>query len=284
MFWSSAFPAVKYTLEYFSPEALMVYRFLMATAFLLGGCVIKKVPLPRKKDVPLFALSGFVGLFLYMWTFNTGTNLVPSGISGFFIASSPVFTLILSIIFLKEKAGILIWAGVLVSFGGIVIIAATQAEGMQINQGVWLLLFAAVATSFFNIIQKRILRKYTVMQATAYSVTFGTLFMLIFLPRLVREFAHAPMAANIIVIYLALFPAAVAYFLWGYALAKAEKTVYVTNFVYLSPFLASLMAFVWLGERVPPLAFVGGVIVVMGMVITNVVKGDSLLKQAKDSD
>ena len=269
LFWSSAFPGVKYSLEYYSPESLMLFRFLIASALLLGYCGIKKVPLPHKKDLPMFMLSGFMGLFLYMWAFNTGTGLVLSGISGFIIASAPVFTLILSIIFLKEKTGLLVWTGVLVSFVGIIIIGATQVTEMQLNAGMWLLLSAAVFTSFFNIIQKHILKKYTAMQATTYSVAFGTLFMCIFLPNLISEFPDAPVQANLVVIYLGIFPAALAYFLWGYALAKVEKTVYVTSFLYLTPFLASVMAFFWLGERIPALAFLGGLVVVVGMVITN---------------
>jgi len=268
LFWSSAFPAVKFSLEYYSPVALMLFRFLLASALLLTYCAIKKVPLPEKRDLPLFVACGFVGLFLYMWAFNTGTDMVTSGISGFIIASAPVFTLILSIFFLKEKAGALIWIGVLVSFAGIIIIASTQVTDFQINFGVWLLLSAAVSAAVFIVIQKHLLKKYSVMQITAYPIAIGTLFMCIFLPSLIREFPAAPMAANLVVAYLGLFPAAIAYFLWGYALNKAEKTVYVTSFLYLSPFLTLILAYFWLGEVISPLAFVGGVVVIVGMIIT----------------
>ncbi|MCL2398073.1 MAG: DMT family transporter [Defluviitaleaceae bacterium] len=272
LFWSSAFPAVKFSLDYFSPEALMLFRFLVATVVLLAYCAIKKVPIPAKRDLPKFAAAGFTGVFLYMWAFNTGTDMVTSGISGFIIAAAPVFTLIMSIIFLKEKAGALVWIGVIVSFVGIVVIAATQVTEMQLNMGVLLLLSAAVSASVFIVTQKHLLRKYTAMQVTAYPIAFGTAAMLIFTPSLIQELPAAPMSANMVVIYLGLFPAAFAYLLWSYALEKSEKTVYVTSFLYLSPFLAALMAFIWLGERMPPLAFVGGVIVVAGMVLTNAFK------------
>ena len=270
MFWSSAFPAVKFSLDHFSPEALMLFRFLIATVLLLTYCVIKKVPLPEKRDLPMFVGCGFIGLFLYMWAFNGGTYMVTSGISGFIIAAAPVFTLILTIIFLKEKTGAMIWIGVLVSFTGIVIIALTQVADFQINFGVWLLLSAAVSAGFFIVMQRHLLKKYSVMQVTAYPIAFGTLFMCIFMPSLISELPTAPMTANLVVAYLGLFPAAIAYFLWGYALNKAEKTVYVTNFLYLSPFLTIIMAYFWLGERIEPLAFVGGIVVVAGMVITKI--------------
>jgi len=272
LFWSSAFPAVRYTLQYYSPEALMIMRFIIASVLLLSYCAVRRVPLPRLRDVPLFAASGVVGVFLYMWAFNTGAATVQSGISSFIISSAPVFTLIMSIVFLKEKAGKAIWIGVLVSFAGIGVIAATTITDLQLNVGVLLLLAAAIFTSAFNIIQKRITHNYTPMQATAYSVAFGTLLMCIFVPAMLREIPTAPLSVNIVVVYLGVFPAAIAYFLWGYALAKAEKTIYVTSFAYLSPFLASIMAFLWLGETIPPAAFVGGVVVIAGMVVTNAIR------------
>ena len=247
----------------------MVFRFLVASSVLLVYCAVKKVPPPRKKDLPLFAVSGFVGLFLYMWAAITGIDLVLSGISGFIIASSPVFTLLLSIVFLKEKVGVLIWLGVFISFAGIAVIGATQAAGARLNIGVLILLSAAIFASIYSIIQRHILQKYTAIQATTYSILFGTLFMCIFLPNLIREFPATPMRANALVVYLGIFPAALAYFLWGYALSKAEKTIYVTSFLYLAPFLTSVMAFLWLGERMPALAFIGGAVVVLGMVVTN---------------
>jgi len=283
LLWSSAFPAVRDVLNYYSPEALMLFRFLVASAVLLVYCIIKKVPLPHKRDLPIFIGSGLTGLFLYMWAFNTGAAMVYSGISGFIIAASPVLTLILSVIFLKEKAGPIIWLGVLISFGGIVLIATTQVTDMQFNWGIVLLLSAAILTSSYNIIQKKILKKYTVTQATSYTVIIGTLFMFIFFPHLIREFPYAPMRVNMLVVYLGLFPAALAYFLWAYALSKVEKTVYATSFMYPIPFLASIFAFFWLGERLPPLAIVGGIIIVVGMIITNTYRKTSPPPKESDS-
>ena len=272
LFWASSFAAIRYSLRYYSPEAIMLFRFIIASAVLLGYCVYKKIPLPQKRDIPLFIASGFVGLFIYMWAFITGTSFVSAGISSFVIATSPIFTLILSIVLLKEKAGLLIWVGVLISFAGIAVISLSQAGEVQRSIGILLLLAASVSTSMLTIIQKRLLQKYTALQCSAYSVGFAVLFMFIFLPALVREFPHAPMYANFVIVYLGVFPAATAYFLWSLALSKAEKTVYVTSVLYLVPFLASIIAFLWLGEEMPALALLGGVIIITGMVITNVMQ------------
>jgi len=267
-FWSSAFPAVKYALDYFSPGGLVVFRFLIASAVLIAYCAIKRTPMPTKKHLPLFVLCGLM-LFIYMWAFNAGTDLVPSGISGFIIASAPVFTLILSIVFLRERASLKVWLGVLISFGGIIVIAATQMVGFSFNLGIWLLLCAAITTSTFIIIQRQLLKTYTVMQVTAYPIVIATVFMCVFLPSMITELPNASTSSIFVVAYLGIFPAALAYLLWAYALNKAQKTVHITSFLYLSPFLASVMAFLWLGEVIPPQAYIGGVIVICGMLLVN---------------
>jgi len=250
----------------------MLFRFLVASGVLLIYCAWKKVPLPKKKDLPLFIASGFIGLFLYMWAFNAGTVHVSAGISSFIISTSPIFTLIFAIFFLKEKASLIIWIGVLISFVGLGMISFTQVTDMQLNFGVILLLGASIFTSIYIIIQKFLLEKYTSMQASAYSIVIGTMFMLIFLPALVREFPQAPLSANLIIIYMGIFPAAIAYFFWSLALSKATKTIYISSFLYLVPFLSIIIAYLWLGEEIPPLALVGGVIIVSGMALTNLVK------------
>jgi len=269
-FWASAFPAARYILQYYSPESIMLFRFTVAAVVLLGYCGVNKIPPPEKRDLPLFLLAGFVGLFMYSWFSVTGISLVPAGISSFVISSAPIFTLILSIVFLKEKASGLIWVGVLVSLAGLAMISSTQMEGLQLNVGILFLLVAAGCTSTFNIVQKRIVRKYTAIQSSAYSFGIAALLMWVFLPTLVREFPHAPMTANLLIVFLGLFPSAIAYFLWGFALSRAEKTIYVSSFIYLMPFFSSILAFLWLGEELPVLALLGGGIIIAGMVITNV--------------
>ena len=272
LLWASVFPAVRYVMVHYSPEALMLFRFIIASVVLGGYCLIKKVPLPQKADAPIFVWAGIIGFFAYMWVFNAGAGMVLSGVGSFIISSSPVFTLLLSIVFLKERTTLPIWLGVGISFVGMIIIGATQVTEMELNLGVVLLLLASILLSVYFILQRRILQKYTAMQATAYPLIIGTIPMFIFTPRLAYEFSIELISVNATVLYLGVFPAALAYLFWIYALSKAEKTIYVTNFMYLVPFLAALMAFLWLGEEMPMLAFVGGFIVIAGMIIINITK------------
>jgi len=266
--WASAFPAVKYLLDYYSAESIMLFRFLVASLTLLLIAVVKRVKIPARKDLPLFALGGLLGIFLYAWLFITGTDTVPSGVSSFLIASAPMFTTLLSIFILKEKVKLFSWLGMLVSLGGLILITASQMSGFVMNIGVILLVGASISTSAYIIIQRRLTEKYTPLEVTAFSVFFGTLFMLVFLPGLIREIPGVPLIVNLIPVYLGLFPAAIAYLFWAYAISKARSTAHVTMFLYLIPLLATLLAFLWLDERLSLSAFIGGIVIILGMFIS----------------
>ena len=267
--WSSAFSASKYSLQYYSPGSIMLMRFIVASATLGTIGAIKRIKPPRIQDIPIFVGGGFIGLFVYMYCFNTGTAYVASGVSSFIIASAPVFAIILSRLLLKEIVKPACWVGVMISFCGLIVITLSQTVEFSFNIGVLFLLVSAITTSVYNIILRKLLKTYTAIEATTYTVLAATFFMLIFLPGLIREMPGTTLTVNIILVYLGVFPAAFAYLSWGYALSKAEKTTHVTVFLYLVPFLASLIGYIWLRETFSIWTFAGGVVIIAGMILTN---------------
>lgn len=267
--WSSAFAASRYSLVYYSPMSLMLLRFLVASATLVIIGAARGIRLPKKSDVPKFAVGGFVGLFLYMVFFNAGSVTVVSGVGSFVIASAPVYTLILSRVLLKETVRPVGWLGVAVSFCGLVVVMLSQVTEFSFNTGVLLMLGSAISTSGHNIIQRSLLKTYSALESTTYTVIAATIFMLVFLPGAIREFPGAPLDINLVVVYLGVFPAALGYLAWGFTLSKAEKTTHVTVFLYLIPFTASLIAYVWLRETFTLMSLFGGIVIIAGMLMTN---------------
>lgn len=267
--WASAFSGVKYALNWYSPGAIMLLRFSVASVTLLIIAAAKKARLPAREDLPYILLAGAIGIFGYMMFFNIGTNMVKSGISSFIIAAAPIITMLLSVVFLKEKLRPLSIVGVAISACGLILIAVSQVREVSLNFGILILLAASAFTSFYNIIQRKISYKYTPIECTAYPIFFATLLMLVFSGELIRDFPKAPPLASGVIIFMGVFPAALAYLFWNYAIGKAEKVINVSNFLYLVPFVATALGFFFLGEVLPPLAIVGGVTIIAGMVLAN---------------
>jgi len=268
--WSSAFPVTRFLLQHYSPGAIMVLRFILASVILIILGFIKKTRLPALRDIPLCLGLGISGVFLYNFFFNTASLYVVAGVSSFIVASAPVITIILARIFLKEVVKPACWIGVVLSFCGLMVVMISQTTGFTINIGLLFLLIAAFSGSAMNIFQRLLVLKYTAFEVATYAIIVGTICMLVFLPAGIRELQHSTLPANLAILYMALFPAVLAYMAWGYALSKAEKTTHVTVFMYLVPFLATLIGYFWLGETLSPWAWLGGIIIIAGMVLTNV--------------
>lgn len=270
-FWGSSFPVVRAITQenIYSPTSIMLFRYLIASIALIIVSISKGARLPDKKDLPIIFLSGFLGIFVYTWLFNIASITVKSGVSSFIISSTPIFTLILSVIFLKEKPSKQSIVGLFISFIGLFLISMTELISSNFSIDVLFLICCAILNSAYNILQRKLLTKYSALDAVTYAVVAGTVFMLIFTPTFITEAKQSTFEVNMYIIYLGLFPAAAAHYLWNTALSLADDTASVTSFQYSIPFISMILAYLWQGETISLLSLVGGLIIIFGMYVAN---------------
>jgi drug/metabolite transporter (DMT)-like permease len=278
LFWSLAYVLTRLSLRHFTAFPLGFLRYLSASLALVAVLVGKKTPPPRRSDWKWFVLGGGVGFFLYMLAFNKGCETVSSATASVVIATVPVLTALLARLLHGETLGAHQWAAMAVEFAGVVIL--TMLDGaFSVNVGILYLLGAVVLLSSYNLLQRRLTKSYSGLQASAYCIFPGTLMLAVFAPQATSQALSAPPMALLCVAAMGVFSSAIAYAAWATAFAKAKKASSVSNYMFITPLLTAVLGFLMAGEVPDRGTVIGGTIILLGLLLFNF--GDRLTDRLK---
>ncbi|GBU31591.1 DMT family transporter [Staphylococcus aureus] len=267
--WGSAFPMIKIALNDFSAESLSAFRLILATIILLPFVIIKKLPTPELRDIPVIFILGFCGFVIYHTALNFGETLISAGISGILVSTTPIFSSALAYIFLKEHFSKWNWLSSLVAFIGISIISISKDDYTTINVlGVFIILLASFSESLYFTFQKKYIEKYGFIAFTLYTIMASSPFMLIFIPEIINDIHGATFTSIVSVLYLAIFPTIIPYVLLAY-IVKSVGVSDATMSLYLTPIVSLLLSYLLLDELPTTLAIIGEIITLLGVSLSN---------------
>lgn len=266
--WASAFVSIRSAGGSYSPGALALGRLLSGSLVLGLLCLVRGEGLPPRSAWRGIAISGLLWFGFYSVVLNWGEQQVDAGTAALVVNIGPILIALLGARLLGDPMPPRLLAGMAVSFAGAVTVGLSMSgEGGSSVLGVVLCLLAAVAYAGGVVAQKPALGRASALQVTTFGCLIGAVLCLPFTGQLVGEAADAPLTATLNMLYLGVFPLALAFTTWAYALARTTASRMGAT-TYAVPALVVLMSWLALGEVPGVLTLAGGVLCLAGVAVS----------------
>ena len=265
--WASAFVGIRAAGEQLSPGPLSLARLLVGGIALGALVAVRREALPPRRDLGALLVCGLLWFGVYNVALNEAERRVDAGTAAMLVNVGPVLIAVLAGLLLREGFPRRLLVGRAVAFAGAVVIGlATSEAGITAGLGAVLCLVAAIAYAAGVIAQKPLLERSSALTVTWLACTIGALACLPFTGSMLRELGTADSATIAWAVYLGVFPTAVGFSTWAYALARTSAGRMGAT-TYLVPPLTIVLGWLLLDEVPPALALAGGALCLSGVYI-----------------
>ena len=269
IFWSFSFIWFKMANKTFDPITIVFIRLLFATVLLsLYLFVTRGFMKIKKKDRKLFLMLALFEPFFYFLGESYGLTYVSATFCSVLISTIPVFAAIAARIIFKERLKGVNYAGIFVSFIGVLIFILNRDGSLSFNvKGLLLILFAVFTAVGYNLTLSRLVGSYSpVYIVNVQNIIGAILFLPLFAILDLRDFLKVPFTFEMFrpIIQLAVFASSAAFVLFAYSASHMgiTKTNVFSNSI---PIFTALFSFILLGEELTVQNLVGMAIVVAGL-------------------
>jgi len=273
IFWGASFIATKQALEELEPLLIIFLRQVLAISLLASIAIHQKknFSVNLKNHGRIFILS-LIASF-HLWIQVTGLQYTSASNTGWIIGITPVFMVLLGFLFFKERISPIQIFGILVAFGGLLLLVGkgdVTSIDLISNKGDLLVLMSSFTWSVYSLVGKRI--------TIEYSPIMTILFLFIMMSIIVVPFAltaenisaliNLTAAGWTSILFLGLLCSGIAYVFWAESLSRMPASK-VGAFLYLEPFVTVFTAWIFLNEEISLLTFVSGLIIIGGVILVN---------------
>ena len=272
VFWSFSFIWTRVAIHSFQPMTLITLRLILASLLLF--VVLKstgRFQKLRRKDVKWFLSLAFFEPFIYYVGETYGLTMVESTLAAVIVSTIPLFAPVVAFIVLRERISWSNIVGIVISLIGVFFVIYEPTGGLKANpQGVALLFLAVFAAICYATVLRKVPDYYNNMSVIFYQSLLGLLF---FIPTfLVTDYPtiHTLKVSGeslIALFMLSVFASVIAFVLFAGAVRKVGVTR--TNvFVNLIPVFTAILSWIILGEILTQSKWIGIVIVVVGLFVS----------------
>jgi drug/metabolite transporter (DMT)-like permease len=272
--WGINILVFKHGIQEVNPWVFNALRLLFATAA-LGVLVwieshLRPVPKRAFSKLKVFIFAMLTG-FIYLLCFVRGVSLTTAGNTALIMSAMPMWTALLSFVFLKERLPGVTWLGLFITFIGTVLVT-TQSGGevsfaSEYFVGNLLILTGSLAWASGTILSRPILHSVSPLQLAFWSSLITTpMHLIIIAPQISANWEKATQWITMLeIIYSGVFSTGLAYASWhvGVRILGGSHAAVYQNVVTL---VAVLGGWLFLHEKPLVAQIIGGVLIVLGLI------------------
>lgn len=268
--WGASVPVFKWSLESIPPFTFAFIRFFIASLILLPF-TMHRLSVSRHDIISLFVLS-ITGFFLHIGLLLVGLDISSSLNSSIITTSAPIFLIIGSIIFFKDKVKTRVIIGTIISLLGVILIILRPIFDQGLDGTILGNIFFLLSTISF-VVYTFLLKGYTSHLKTS-TITFYLFAFAagIFLPFSLLESSQHEilrmlnMQAVIGILFAAVFTSIAGYLFYNFAI-RYVKASEVGIFLYMDPIITAAIAVPLLGEKITSVFLLGSILVFAGIFV-----------------
>lgn len=259
--WGSTFVFGAIAMRELTALQTVTARFVIASSILVP-IVLLRHEWPRLVDWPSFLLTGIIGFPVAMLLLFSGLNQAGVIVSSLLYGAFPILVTVAAVFFEGERPGIRGWIAAVVSTLGAALITL-GGSGYTGWLGPSLVLAALACFAAWVIMSNRLMRRYSSLCVTGWTMLFGTL-VLMPIPFIYGKLpapSQLHVATWFSLLFLGTMSTAVAYQLWNWGLREvgAHTSGVISN---LEPLIGAALGIAVLGEPISLALCVGGALIV----------------------
>lgn len=272
--WGTNFLYMKWAAQLITPAQIVFLRVLCGFfPVLLLALYKRQLKLAHLKQAHHFLVMSLLATTVYFYCFAQGTALLDSGIAGALSGSIPLFSSIITILFLKEeRVNLMKAAGVFIGFLGVVMIAKPwNQSALSLNlSGVMFMILGSFSVGASFVYAKKFIAKQNIpaIALTTYQMFFAVITILLLTDLSGTAAIQTDTKALMgVVLGLGVIGTGVAYVLY-YVIVSNLGAVMASSVTYIPPVVALFIAFFIAKEAISSTDWLGMAIILLGVYVS----------------
>ncbi|MCC6371593.1 MAG: DMT family transporter [Bacteroidia bacterium] len=259
--------------EFMGPMSIVFYRIIGAGILFWMLSLFVKTQTVEKKDLIRMAWLALFGVVINQIFFIYGLSITTPINSSIIMISNPIMVFIFTLFLLKERITLTKLSGLAMAITGAILILRYKGNfevGSDTIVGDVMTLINSASWAIFIVMVKPIMQKYNTVTAMRWMFLFGSIYILpigINFASDTNWSAFTPQAfyaIGFVIIATTFF----AYLLNIYGLETLSANT-VSAYIYLQPFLASLIAIMLGKDALTPTKVFSGILIILGLYLVN---------------